>query len=110
MPDSEALALVSCNVPQDSLKLFPTYIRDFSIKPFGGAKMKLTALSAAILFGTVGAAFAKGHDQGNTVVPGADDVGTVTVFSAQSLGGALGERPDDKGPAADNPAQWNAGR
>ena len=55
-------------------------------------------------------AMAKGHDQGRTDVPGAEDVGTLTVFTAQSLGGSLGERPLGKGPNADNNASGNSGR
>lgn len=65
--------------------------------------------AAAICIAATGAS-AKGHDQGNTTVPGADNVGSLTVASAQSLGGALGNRPDDKGPKASNPARTNAGR
>lgn len=72
--------------------------------------MKLITLSVVALSIAAPAAFAKGHDQGNTAVPGAEDVGTVTVTNAQALGGAKGNRPDDKGPSADNPASGNAGR
>ena len=72
--------------------------------------MKLITLTATVICLTTPAAFAKGHDQGNTAVPGADDVGLVTVTNAQALGGALGERPDDKGPSTTNPAQTKAGR
>lgn len=53
-------------------------------------------------------AFAKGHDQGSTEVPGMD-TGMETVAAAQSLGGRKGNRPDDKGPT-DSPAIENAGR
>lgn len=72
--------------------------------------MKKISLTVAVLCLAAPVASAKGHDQGNTVVPGADDVGSVTVSSAQALGGALGERPDDKGPSAENPAAGKAGR
>lgn len=72
--------------------------------------MKLTAITAAVLCVAASAALAKGHDQGNTIVPGADDVGSVTVTNAQALGGAKGKRPDDKGPSAENPAAGKAGR
>jgi hypothetical protein len=53
-------------------------------------------------------ALAKGHNQSNTDVPG-ENTGKETVSSAQSLGGAKGNRPDDKGPT-DSPAVENAGR
>jgi uncharacterized protein YdeI (BOF family) len=53
-------------------------------------------------------AFAKGHNQSNSDVPGAD-TGVETVASSQSLGGIKGNRPDDKGPN-DSPAITNAGR
>ena len=72
--------------------------------------MKMIVLSAAVLCIAASGAMAKGHDQGNTAVPGAEDVGTVTVTNAQALGGAKGNRPDDKGPSADNSAAANAGR
>lgn len=72
--------------------------------------MKRITLSAAALCLVAGSAFAKAHDQGNTDVPGAGDVGSGTVSSAQSLGGALGERPDGKGPSSNNPASGKAGR
>jgi hypothetical protein len=72
--------------------------------------MKLFAIAAAVLCVTATGAFAKGHDQGDTVVPGAEDVGSLTVAGAQSLGGAKGNRPDDKGPSESNPAAGNAGR
>lgn len=72
--------------------------------------MKWITLTAAVLCAAAPAAFAKGHDQGNTEAPGQQDVGSVTVDSAQALGGILGDRPDGKGPASDNPASENAGR
>jgi hypothetical protein len=53
-------------------------------------------------------AFAKGHDQGSTEVPGMN-TGTETVAASQSLGGLKGNRPADKGPT-DSPAVANAGR
>lgn len=72
--------------------------------------MKTIVLSAAVLCIAASGAIAKGHDQGNTTAPGADDVGTVTVTNAQALGGVKGNRPDDKGPSAGNPAAGKAGR
>lgn len=42
-------------------------------------------------------AFAKGHDQGQTEVPG-ESVKTETVAAAHTLGGGKGNRPNDKGP------------
>lgn len=48
-------------------------------------------------------ASAKAHNQGLTQSPGSD-VGTETVGNSQNLGSALGNGPDDKGPADDNPA------
>lgn len=72
--------------------------------------MKKILLTAAVLCVAAPAAFAKGHDQGNTAIPGAEDVGSVTVTNAQALGGARGNRPDDKGPSANNPAAEMAGR
>lgn len=72
--------------------------------------MKAIILSAAVLCVAVSAAMAKSHDQGNTAVPGGEDVGTVTVTNAQALGGVKGKRPADKGPSADNPAAGKAGR
>lgn len=72
--------------------------------------MKLIALTATVICLCAPAAFAKGHDQGRTEVPGADNVGSGTVAGAQGLGGAVGERPDDKGPSASNPATDKAGR
>ncbi len=64
---------------------------------------------AALCMATTGA-MAKGHDQGSTEVPGAENVGSVTVATAQALGGAKGKRPEGGGPSADNPAAGNAGR
>ena len=72
--------------------------------------MKRFAIAATALCLAATGALAKGHDQGNTTVPGAEDVGTVTVTSAQTLGEARGNRPADKGPSANNPAAGNAGR
>ena len=71
--------------------------------------MKTTTLAAALCLAAT-AVFAKGHDQSGTATPGADDVGSVTVSSAQSLGGLKGNRPEDKGPSATNPAAGKAGR
>lgn len=71
---------------------------------------RLIFTSVAVLCMATTGAMAKGHDQGNTTVPGADNVGTVTVATAQVLGGAKGMRPEDKGPSAYNPAVNNAGR
>ena len=70
--------------------------------------IKMT-LTAATLCLAASGAFAKGHNQGNTEVPGMDDVGSFTVTNAQTEGGVQGNRPDDKGPKADNPGT-NAGR
>lgn len=67
-----------------------------------------TILAISILSMVATSAFAKGHDQGSTAVPGID-VGTETVAASQSLGGIKGNRPDDKGPT-DSPAVTNAGR
>jgi uncharacterized protein YdeI (BOF family) len=67
---------------------------------------KIFAVTVISLLAT--GAFAKGHNQSNTEVPGAD-TGTETVASSQSLGGIKGNRPDDKGPT-DSPAIANAGR
>ncbi|NNF89751.1 MAG: hypothetical protein HKM96_00100 [Boseongicola sp.] len=72
--------------------------------------MKRITLAAAALCIVTTGAFSKGHDQGGTAVPGADDVGSVTVTNAQALGGAKGNRPDGKGPSANNPAASKAGR
>ncbi|MCV2867467.1 hypothetical protein OEW28_02365 [Defluviimonas sp. WL0002] len=72
--------------------------------------MKMIALSAAVLCIAASGAMAKGHDQGNTAVPGAEDVGSGTVANAQALGGAKGNRPNDKGPSAANLAAEIAGR
>ena len=72
--------------------------------------MKSIAITATVLCVVASGVIAKGHDQGGTDVPGADNVGSVTVSSAQSLGGAKGSRPDDKGPSESNPAADKAGR
>ena len=72
--------------------------------------MNRIILTATALCLAAPVAFAKGHDQGGTPVPGADDVGSVTVTSAQSLGGLVGKRPEGKGPKATNPARTRGGR
>jgi len=59
---------------------------------------KLIAVAVTTALLASGAAFAKGHDQGSTTVPG-EDVGTGTVAASQTLGSAKGNRPDDKGPS-----------
>ncbi|NNE79458.1 MAG: hypothetical protein HKN18_04215 [Silicimonas sp.] len=59
--------------------------------------MKRTTILAIAVIMTAGSASAKGHDQGQTDVPGAS-VGSETVGPAHTLGGARGNRPDDKGP------------
>lgn len=64
--------------------------------------------TVAILSLLATGAFAKGHNQGSTEVPGAD-TGTETVATSQALGGIKGNRPDDKGPT-NSPAIVNAGR
>ncbi|MCV2866382.1 hypothetical protein [Defluviimonas sp. WL0075] len=71
--------------------------------------MKRTILvtTAALCLAASGV-LAKGHDQGQTDIPGVG-VGAQTVGPAQSLGGAKGNRPDDKGPI-NSPAIGNAGR
>jgi len=61
----------------------------------------------AISLGSTGA-MAKGHDQGQTEDPGAL-VGKETVAAAQTLGGAKGKRPVDKGPTKSD-ASEKAGR
>ena len=66
--------------------------------------------SVALLCMATTGAVAKGHDQGSTTVPGAEDVGSATVATAHVLGGAKGMRPEGKGPGANNPAAGNAGR
>lgn len=68
---------------------------------------KILMTTAVALLAATGA-FAKAHDQGQTEVPGAG-VGEQTVAGAQGLGGAKGNRPDDKGPT-NSPAIDNAGR
>lgn len=65
-------------------------------------------LAIAIMSIVASGAFAKGHDQGSTAVPGMD-TGTETVAASHTLGGKKGNRPDDKGPT-DSPAVINAGR
>lgn len=72
--------------------------------------MKLMTLTAAVLCVAASGAFAKGHDQGNTAVPGAENVGSATVATAQAFGGLKGSRPDDKAPSEISPATENAGR
>lgn len=67
---------------------------------------KIFAVTMLSLLAT--GAFAKGHDQGSTAVPGAD-TGTETVAASHALGGIKGNRPDGKGPT-DSPAIVNAGR
>lgn len=61
---------------------------------------------AAAIFMIANGAFAKGHDQGQTDVPG-KSVGTETVAAAHTLGGAKGNRPADKG-LSDRPASSTA--
>lgn len=56
-----------------------------------------TITAAALLSLAASGALAKAHDQGGSPVPG-QDVKSETVTPAQSLGGLLGKRPDDKGP------------
>lgn len=68
---------------------------------------KILMTTAAVCLAATGA-FAKAHDQGQTNVPG-QNVGAETVGPAQTLGGARGNRPADKGPT-NNPAVGNAGR
>lgn len=65
--------------------------------------MKYIALATAASLLAASGAFAKGHDQGSTEVPGADNVGSVTVTTAQSLGG-------NKSASAGNIATEKAGR
>jgi hypothetical protein len=66
---------------------------------------KITAAVLALSFVATGA-LAKGHDQGNTEMPGTT-VGA-TVAASQSLGAIKGNRPDERGP--DNGAALVAGR
>lgn len=67
-----------------------------------------TFIVAASLAGLVTtSALAKGHNQGDTEVPG-KNVGAETVASSQSLGSTKGNRPEDKAPA--NSASDKAGR
>lgn len=70
---------------------------------------RMIVASATVLIMAAGMAAAKGHDQGSTDVPGMD-VGGSTVAAAHTLGGAKGNRPEDKGPKANSPATSNAGR
>ncbi len=72
------------------------------------------AFGAALLLGLAGASpsFAKSHDQGvngsgNPGRAGGNTAAGSTVEAAQSLGGAIGGRPEGKGP--DNSAAENAG-
>ena len=65
----------------------------------------ILAISATLM---AGGAMAKGHDQGQTEVPGAS-VGTETVAAAHTLGGAKGNRPEGKGPTKSS-AAGKAGR
>ena len=67
-----------------------------------------TILAISIMSMVATSAFAKGHDQGSTAVPG-ENVGTETVAASQALGGIKGNRPDDKGPT-NSPAVTKAGR
>jgi hypothetical protein len=67
-----------------------------------------TILAVTIMSVLATGAFAKGHNQGATAVPGMD-TGTETVAGAHTLGSAKGNRPADKGPS-DSPAVANAGR
>ena len=57
---------------------------------------KIAAI-AIVAASMAGGAFAKAHNQGNTMVPGMD-VGTETAGPAQTLGSAKGQRPADKTP------------
>lgn len=67
---------------------------------------KILAITIISMVAT--SAFAKGHDQSATAVPGMD-TGTETVAASHTLGGAKGNRPADKGPT-NSPAIENAGR
>ena len=67
-----------------------------------------TIIAVTILSVVATGAFAKGHNQGATAVPGMD-TGTETVAASQTLGSKKGNRPDDKGPT-NSPAIANAGR
>lgn len=67
-----------------------------------------TILTAVAISAMASGAFAKGHAQGTTDVPGAS-VGTETVAAAHTLGSAKGNRPADKGPTKSN-AVGKAGR
>ncbi len=67
-----------------------------------------TILAVSIMCIVSTGAFAKGHNQSGTAVPGMN-VGSETVAASQSLGGIKGNRPDDKGPT-NSPAITNAGR
>ncbi len=72
--------------------------------------MKLIAITATVLCVAASGTFAKGHNQGDTSVPGAVDVGSRTVSGAQANGEAKGNQPADKGPSESNPAADKAGR
>lgn len=71
--------------------------------------MKPVVITAALMSLAAPAAFAKGHDQSNTEVPGANVVAE-TVGPAQTLGRGLDNRPEDKGPKADKPGKSRGGR
>ncbi len=60
--------------------------------------MMKTVLSAIAISALATGAIAKGHDQGQTDVPG-QSVKSETVAPAHTLGGARGNRPADKGPS-----------
>ena len=70
--------------------------------------VKAAALGAALAAVAATGAVAKGHNQGNTAVPG-ENVGAETVTTSQALGGIKGKRPAGKGPS-ESPAIENAGR
>lgn len=73
------------------------------------------ALSAALFLGLAGASpsFAKGHNQGmsstTSETPGTQ-VGSETVTNSHTEGSEQGNRPDGKGPSADNPGADAGGR
>ena len=94
----------------NNLKLVGSLIRDFGTYPTNRSYKMTRAILilAAAMFLTANGAFAKAHDQGQTEVPG-KSVGTETVAAAQTLGGARGNRPADKGPS-NSPAVNKAGR
>ena len=58
---------------------------------------KLATIAATGLMLASGTAFAKGHNQSNTEVPG-ENAGAETAAAAQTLGSAKGNRPADKAP------------